>query len=210
MEFSRALGTEVQEVRDTVHEGQAVRAVQGSRLYATEASDLWDALTNVERIPRWFSPISGDLKLGGRYQIEGNAGGKITHCDPPESLELTWEFGDNVSWVSVRLEPEGTGTRLTLVHSMLKDEASEAHWATYGAGATGVGWDLGFWGLGLHLENGEAVDHEAAEAWLTTEPGKVFVRALAGAWGKAHAAGGEEAAVADAMAERTARFYLGE
>ena len=25
--------------------------------------------------PRWFLPISGELRLGGRYQLTGNAGG---------------------------------------------------------------------------------------------------------------------------------------
>ena len=30
-----------------------------------------------ERIPRWFLPVSGDLRLGGRYQLEGNAGGEV-------------------------------------------------------------------------------------------------------------------------------------
>ena len=29
--------------------------------------DVWDACTNPERIPRWFLPVSGDLRLGGRY-----------------------------------------------------------------------------------------------------------------------------------------------
>src|SRR5882724_8555264 len=29
----------------------------------------WDAMTNAERIPRWFLPISADLRLSGRYQL---------------------------------------------------------------------------------------------------------------------------------------------
>ena len=43
--------------------------------------DVWDALTNPERIGRWFLPISGDYRLGGRYQFEGNAGGEIVACE---------------------------------------------------------------------------------------------------------------------------------
>lgn len=211
MDYSRAMGTELREVRDVEHEGKPARAVEGSRFYSTETDDLWDALTNAERLPRWFLPIRGDLRLGGRYHLEGNAEGTITRCDPPEALDLTWEFAGNVSWVSVRLAPESDGVRLTLVHTMLKDEASEAHWATYGPGATGVGWDLSFLGLGLHLESGGGtIDPKANEAWLTSDRGKTFIYACAESWGQAHTAAGEEAQVARAMAAHTASFYAGD
>ena len=211
MDYSRALGTEFREVRDVEHEGKPARAVEGSRLYAIEADDLWDALTNAERLSRWFLPISGDLKLGGRYQLEGNAEGTITRCDPPEALDLTWEFASNVSWVSLRLAPANDGVRLTLVHTMLKDEAGEAHWATYGPGATGVGWDLSFFGLGLYLgSGGEAIDSEANEVWMASDEGKAFLRACAESWGRAHTTAGEDAQVAMTMAAQTASFYAGE
>ena len=61
--------------------GQPARAVTLSRIYLTTVDDLWDAVTNPERIPRWFLPISGDLEAGGRYQLEGNAGGVIEACE---------------------------------------------------------------------------------------------------------------------------------
>ena len=48
-----------------------------SATYDAPIDDVWDALTNPERIGRWFLPISGDYRLGGRYQFEGNAGGEI-------------------------------------------------------------------------------------------------------------------------------------
>ncbi len=211
MDHSRTLGIELREVRDVEYEGKPARAVEGSRLYSTQTEDLWDALTNAERIPRWFLPIRGELRLGGRYHLEGNAEGTITRCDPPAALDVTWEFAGNVSWVSVRLAPENDGVRLTLVHTMLKDEAGEAHWETYGPGATGVGWDLSFLSLGMHLESGgRTLDPEAEAAWLASDPGKAFVRASAESWGRAHAAAGEGAEVARAMAARTASFYAGE
>ena len=211
MHYENPLGAEFREVREVERDGQPARAVQGSRFYATPSADLWDALTNPERIPRWFLPIRGDLKVGGRYQFEGNAGGTISRCDPPEALDVTWEFAGNLSWVSLRLAAEKDGSRLTLVHTMLQDEASEEHWAKYGPGATGVGWDLSFFGLGLHLESGgEAIDPQANEAWLTSEPGRTFIRASARSWGHAHVVSGVEASEAEAMAARTASFYCGE
>jgi uncharacterized protein YndB with AHSA1/START domain len=49
----------------TLEAGEA-RVVTIGQAYDTDADDLWDACTNIERIPRWFLPITGDLKVGGR------------------------------------------------------------------------------------------------------------------------------------------------
>src|SRR5436190_19146572 len=95
------VGAIVREVQSRQHEGREARVVIASRRFDTSLEDLWDALTSAERIPRWFLPISGELKLGGRYQLQGNAGGTITGCEPPRRLDLTWEFGGGVTWVSV-------------------------------------------------------------------------------------------------------------
>src|SRR5690242_10613831 len=62
------------EVGGRVLEAGEARVVTLSRTYSTELSDLWDACTNPERIPRWFLPVAGELHEGGRYQLEGNAG----------------------------------------------------------------------------------------------------------------------------------------
>ena len=210
MDYSNALGAEFRDVLDATHDGKPARVVKGARTYATDPGDLWDALTNVERIPRWFLPITGDLRLGGRYQLEGNAGGVITRCDPSQALDATWEYGGHVSWVRVRLEPSGEGTRLTLEHLMLKDEAGEEHWRQFGPGATGVGWDLSFLGMALHLESGgAAIDREVNDAWMASDAGKAFISACADAWGAAHIAAGEAPAVAHAMAAQTAAAYAG-
>lgn len=209
MDYSKALGIEYRQVKDAEYQGQPVRIVAGSRIYDTPIEDLWDAITSAERIPRWFAPISGELMLGGRYQIKDNAGGKITRCDAPQALDITWEYYGNVSWVTVRLESVSDGTRLTLEHLMGKDEASEAHWKTYGAGATGVGWELGFLGLGLYLQQGAPIDERENTAWLGSAQGKSFIRACARAWGEAHTTCGEEKTIAEAMASETAAFYCG-
>ena len=53
-------------------DGQPARAITLVRSYATTVEDVWDAVTNGERIPRWFLSVSGLLELGGRYQLEGD------------------------------------------------------------------------------------------------------------------------------------------
>lgn len=209
--FENALGAEFRRFEDREHEGRPARVVVAVRGYDTGVEDLWDALTNRERIPRWFLPVEGELQLGGRYQLKGNAGGTITRCEPPRALDLTWEFGGGTSWVTVRLEPDGEGdrTRLTLEHIVAASDVDQ-HWAQYGPGAVGVGWDLTLMGLGLHLAGGGApVDPAAAAAWSASDAGKAFMRASAEAWIAAHVAGGEDPQVARGMGERTAAFYTG-
>lgn len=203
------LGAEFREVADRTQDGKPAKAVVAARTYDTDPADLWDALTNPERIPRWFSPVTGDLRLGGRYQIQGNAGGTIQRCDPPMALDITWEFGGGKSWVTLRLAQEGAGTRLTLEHIMLAQDMKGEHWLQFGPGAVGVGWDLSFLGLGLHLASGGAKPPESDPAWMASDEAKAFMRGSADAWAKAHIASGEDAETARRMAAATAKFYTG-
>src|SRR5579862_2009041 len=103
MDVLRFIGNVTREIQNREHEGRPARVLVATCAYDTTIDDLWDAISNPQRIPRWFLPVTGDLRLGGTYQLEGNAGGKITGCEPPRSLALTWEFGGQVSWVNVRL-----------------------------------------------------------------------------------------------------------
>ncbi len=205
-----AVGAEFREIADRLQDGRPAKAVIAVRTYDTSVEDLWDALTNRERIPRWFMPIEGELRLGGRYQLQGNAGGTITRCDPPEALEVTWEFGGGVTWVTVRLESDGHGARMTLEHIMLTTDMDGDHWKQFGPGAVGVGWDLSIMGLGLHIASGDAKPSEADPAWVASDEGKAVMRASAMAWAEAHIASGEDSETARAMAKRTAGFYTGE
>jgi uncharacterized protein YndB with AHSA1/START domain len=194
-------------VGDRVLEAGTARVLTASRIYDATPEELWDACTSAVRIPRWFMPISGDLCVGGRYQLEGNASGTVERCDPPRSFAATWEYGDDVTWIEVRLEPDGDGrTRLTLEHVAHVDDE---RWLQYGPGAVGVGWDLSFLGLGLHLASGAAKPPETDPAWMATDEAKAFMRGSAEAWADAHIAAGEDPETARRMAASTARFYTG-
>lgn len=207
--LSNAIGAEFREVADREWEGKAAKAVVAARVYDTDPDDLWDALTNAERLPRWFAPVTGELRLGGRFQVQGNAGGTILRCDPGEALDVTWEFGGGVSWVTVRLAREGEGTRLTLEHVFAASDLEGEHWLKYGPGAVGVGWDLSLLGLGLHIESGGDKPPETDPAWAVSDEAKAFMRASAEAWAQAHTASGEDADTARRMAQATAAFYTG-
>jgi uncharacterized protein YndB with AHSA1/START domain len=201
------LGAMTRDVRNLEKDGKPAKAVIASRVYDTTAADLWDALTRAERIKRWFAPVSGDLKLGGRYQVEGNAGGTVLECEPERKVALTWEFGGIPTWVTVTLTPEGAGTRLELEHVA----HLSPHWDQYGPGAVGVGWDLGFMGLARHLAEPDAdLPAEAVAGWGESEEAKDMMRTTSDDWGRAAIASGADREHALKAAEATRRFYSGE
>ena len=74
-------------------DGTVDASVSLSQSYATDVEDLWEACSTADRLARWFAPVSGELELGGRFQVEGNAAGTIETCDPPNGFTATWEFG---------------------------------------------------------------------------------------------------------------------
>ncbi|MEQ1769239.1 MAG: SRPBCC family protein [Devosia sp.] len=200
-------GAIVRAVKSVERDGKPAKAVVATATYDTSLEDLWDAVTTAPRIKRWFLPINGELKLGGKYQLVGNAGGTITACEAPNHFTVTWEMGGQVSWVDIRLSSREVGkATLELTHTAIVDDA---FWPTYGPGAVGVGWDLGLFGLSRHIGSPEAErPPEAAEAWATSPEAMQFYRTASTAWGDAAAADGM--VNARQAAENTRRFYSGE
>ena len=190
----------------TLSAGEA-RTVEIRQVYAATVDEVWEACTDPERIPRWFLPVTGDLKVGGHYELEGNASGTIEACDPPHGFDATWEFGGEVSWIELRLTPEGDGeTRFHLTHIAHVDDE---RWAQFGPGAVGIGWDLALVGLALHLASGGgAVDPAEVAAWSASDEGRRFITESGQAWGEAHVASGlDPEDAARESAARTIGFY---
>lgn len=200
------LGAMSRTVENLERDGQPAKAVIASRRYDTDAADLWHALTTPERLQRWFSPVTGDLRLGGRFHVENNASGTITACEPHRHIAGTWEFAGAVSWIELDLTPDGEGTRLELRHIAPINE----HWDNFGPGAVGVGWELGFLGLAAHLESPEDDVRAEGTGWETSDEYKGLVRASSDGWGQAAIAAGENREHALAAAEATRKFYSGE
>lgn len=183
------------------------RIVTISQNYRASVEELWDACTSAERLARWFLPVSGDLRVGGRYQIQGNAGGTIERCDPPKGFAATWEYGGDVSWIAVRLIPAPDGqTRLEVEHTVPADDAK---WAEFGPGALGVGWDMILMGLAAHLRSGQSVDPAESAAWTMSEDGRRFLTVSSDRWCEANLAAGADETTARAAAARTIGAYTG-
>ncbi|SFT50869.1 Uncharacterized conserved protein YndB, AHSA1/START domain [Geodermatophilus amargosae] len=180
-------------------------AVTVRREYPAAADDVWEAVTDPARLARWFAPVTGDLREGGTFAVEGNADGEIRECSPPSTLVLTW--GGPGSVVTVRLTAAGGATVLELEHTV------PLAFAGSGAGAlfVGPGWDVALLGLGLHLRGEDVGD---PVAWEGSEEVRRANSASIDAWvstvtasGTAtpeEVAGGEAAARAQFTPEATA------
>jgi len=132
-------------------------AVVLRRTYQAEIDDVWSALTDPERMRRWFLPVTGDLQVGGSFQLEGNAGGDILACEPPTRLRVT--FGAPESIVEVRLIPGDTATTVfELDHRVPLAMAGSAAGSLY----VGPGWDGALLALGLYLAGAQPDDPVAA------------------------------------------------
>ncbi|HWF52719.1 MAG TPA: SRPBCC family protein [Solirubrobacteraceae bacterium] len=184
-------------VADTQLHGAPAHVVELRRALSAPVADVWEACTRPERVGRWFLPLSGDLRPGGSYQLEGNAGGTITTCEPPHRLQLTWQFGDaEPSLVSLDLAAAGDDTtELVLRHTVPDDD----HWAQYGPGAVGVGWDGALSGLTAFV----AGDVGPIDDQLMAD----FMRMSADLWGTAHQATAVTPEAAQDAAARTRAFY---
>ncbi|QIK72423.1 polyketide cyclase [Propioniciclava coleopterorum] len=176
---------------------------------------VWRAVTDPEHIGRWFLQVHGDFRVGGRFQLEGHAGGRILECRPPEGghahYTVTWAFeGAPDSWVTVTLAEAGEGrTSFELEHIARADDLPAGMWEQFGPGATGAGWDGALLGLALDLGVQDAGIGDF-DAWQLGEEGRRFSRRSADAWADADVAAGTDPVTATTRANETYAFYTGQ
>lgn len=92
---------------------------------------VWQVMAGAEGIKQWLGPSQYEAREGAPVRFDVNHGGRqyimsgeVTRCDPPRKLAFTWteqEVGHD-PWpvptlVTLTLSPEGSGTRVRLVHS---------------------------------------------------------------------------------------------
>lgn len=87
------------------------------RTYDAPIEDVWDACTNPERLARWYVPVTGELRVGGRIEQAMMGSGEITSCEPPHLLMLSLGRG-GTDEIELRLTSTGRGsTHLELQHA---------------------------------------------------------------------------------------------
>jgi uncharacterized protein YndB with AHSA1/START domain len=133
--------------------------------YATNAADLWSALTNPARLARWIANVDGDLRLGGEFRASFTSGwdgqGRVDVCDPPKRLLVTtWSDDDEPTVMEAVLTPEGGRTHLVIEERGLPLENVAFH---------GAGWQAHVEDLAAHLAGSPASEWEVRWQELVPE-----------------------------------------
>ena len=88
----------------------SLRAAEGAGVvriedrYDTDIDDLWSAVTEPERLVRWWGRVEGDLRPGGEFRLfVESAGldgtGRVEACEPPRRFRVTSRESDE-SWAA--------------------------------------------------------------------------------------------------------------
>lgn len=189
-------------------EGEDARSVILSQTYPYAAAEVWHAITTADRIARWIGgQVTGELHLGGRYQIEHNAAGTVLACEEPRHLRVSWEFGGGTSWVDAGLVEQDGSTTLTIEHAAVVGP----HWTEFGPGAVGIGWDLMVLGLATHLAGAQnPATAEEAQAFGATPEAIEFMTRSSDGWTTADEGCGTKSDDARRRAAATLAFYTGQ
>src|SRR5262249_37029139 len=64
----------------------------------TGIDGLWGALTDPDRVARWYGEVEGELAQGGEFRLRidlaGERTGRVEECEPPHRLLLTMRDPD--------------------------------------------------------------------------------------------------------------------
>ena len=110
-----------------------VAEVVFERWFEASQERVWRALTDPEELAGWLARAEIDLRVGGSVVLkfeEGDERGTITQLQELEVLAYTWNEGKTDSLVRFELEPDGSGTLLTLRHTF----EGEVDLSSYGGG----------------------------------------------------------------------------
>lgn len=135
--------------------------------FSAPQDEVWHACTAPERMRLWFLPVTGDLRVGGKYELETYAEGQILHCSAPDLLTVTMNFQGLPGEAVLALSAADGETVLEFEHTMAMDAGP---WAAL-APDIGSGWDVALRYLDLHLR-GEPIDKSTFPTAQDAEVGR--------------------------------------
>jgi uncharacterized protein YndB with AHSA1/START domain len=153
----------------TIDAGEARVAVL-TRTYETSVEDLWDACTDPERLARWYTTVTGELRVGGMFDQVNMGGGTIAACDAPRHLKVVLGKG-GVDEIEVRISPgprDGTAT-LELQHATTLDSHEIGGQMYDAVFCMGGGYYPRLLALDLHLRGTLPDDYDATAFHLNPE-----------------------------------------
>jgi uncharacterized protein YndB with AHSA1/START domain len=176
---------------------------------ALAPADLWPMITDPDQLARWYGPIEGDLREGGRFTAAGGTGGRIETVEAPHLLGLAWGPDDAAGPLVLRLDPTDDGTtELVLEHTV---ELDPQVFEQFGPGAWALGWDIALLGL-AGFSSGWSQDPALAvptptPIWLASPEGAEYVRAWSIRWAAASVAAGTDEETARRGEAQTSAAY---
>lgn len=152
-------------IEGTLQSSNGDGVVRMKSRFERDCDDVWSALTDPQRLARWYGKVEGDLRVGGVFTAyvlasEWDGQGRINECVPRQRLEVTmWEEEGAEHNLAANLVDDGGATILVLeVQGLPLDLV----WA-YGAG-----WHVHLEDLGAHLSGRESLN--PPERWDELEP----------------------------------------
>jgi uncharacterized protein YndB with AHSA1/START domain len=115
---------------------------------------VWAALTTAEGLAAWFGDEATiDLRPGGSARMSWTTGDvaemRVERVEEPAVFGFTWhiyglpEEDPRRTYVEFTLEPDGAGTRLTVVESGFAQLPDDAHDKAFGGNTQGWASELG-------------------------------------------------------------------
>jgi uncharacterized protein YndB with AHSA1/START domain len=109
-------------VLGSLHSVNGEGVVRMEDRFDTGIDDLWGALTDPDRLARWYGEVEGELSQGGEFTVRialaGERAGRVEACEPPQHLLLEMRDPEarpgqpERTVIEVRLTSEGAQTRL--------------------------------------------------------------------------------------------------
>lgn len=88
--------------------------------FDADVDEVWSALTEPERLARWYGEIEGELRVDGAYHAHLHASGwegtgRVEVCVPPRRFVVVSKGLDETNEVSTEVKLTGDGHRTALV-----------------------------------------------------------------------------------------------
>ena len=79
------------DVEGTLHSLDGMGIVRMKSRYDTDIDDLWSALTDPQRLARWYGRVGGDLRIGGEFTATvfgsgWDGRGRVRHMSSPSPV----------------------------------------------------------------------------------------------------------------------------
>jgi uncharacterized protein YndB with AHSA1/START domain len=105
--------------------------------FDADIDEVWSALTEPERLARWYGEVEGELRVGGAYRAHLHASGwegtgRVEECEPPRRFVVVSKEPDEANERSTEVRLTGDGDQTVSVVEQ-RGLPLDLLWA-YGAG----------------------------------------------------------------------------